>query len=49
MLVDGEQASGHERNRTRREDVEFDEQGSFAPTGWEYEWLDWEERLSGGR
>ena len=49
MLVDGEQPSGHERNRTRREDAEFDEGGYFAPTGWEYEWLDWEERLSGSR
>ena len=49
MLVDGEQASGHERNRTRREDAEFDSQGSVAPTGWEYEWLDWDERLSTDR
>ncbi len=49
MLVDGEQASGHERNRTRREDAEFDSHGYFAPTGWEYEWLDWDERLSTGR
>ncbi|ESS09232.1 MAG: protein-L-isoaspartate carboxylmethyltransferase [uncultured archaeon A07HN63] len=45
MLVDGEQPSGHERNRTRREDAEFDSQGYFAKTGWEYEWLDWDERL----
>ncbi|MFW5977918.1 MAG: protein-L-isoaspartate O-methyltransferase family protein [Halohasta sp.] len=45
MLVDGEQASAPVRNRTEREDSEFDEQGYFAPTGWEYEWLDWDERL----
>jgi protein-L-isoaspartate(D-aspartate) O-methyltransferase len=45
MLVDGEQASGPTRNRTEREDREFDEQGYFAPSGWEYEWLDWDERL----
>ena len=45
MLVDGEQPSGHERNRTRREDAEFDAQGYFAKTGWEYEWLDWDDRL----
>ena len=45
MLVDGEQPSGHERNRTRREDDEFDSQGYFAETGWEYEWLDWDDRL----
>lgn len=45
MLVDGEQASSPVRNRTQREDSEFDQQGYFAPTGWEYEWLDWDERL----
>ncbi len=45
MLVDGEQASSPIRNRTEREESEFDEQGYFAPSGWEYEWLDFEERL----
>ena len=45
MLVDGEQASAPVRNRTEREDSEFNEQGYFAPSGWEYEWLDWDERL----
>jgi len=45
LLVDGEQAGGVERNRTAREDREFAEQGYFAPTGWEQEWIDWEERL----
>ena len=45
MLVDGEQASSPVRNRTEREDSEFSEQGYFAPAGWEYEWLDWNERL----
>ncbi|WP_253737393.1 protein-L-isoaspartate O-methyltransferase family protein [Halohasta salina] len=45
MLVDGEQASAPVRNRTEREDSEFDTQRYFAPTGWEYEWLDWDERL----
>jgi len=45
MLVDGEQSSTPARNRTEREDSEFDEQGYFAPSGWEYEWLDWDERL----
>ncbi len=44
MLVDGEQ-SGIERNRTRREDAEFAEQGYFAKRGWEQEWIDWDERL----
>ncbi|WP_418281412.1 protein-L-isoaspartate O-methyltransferase family protein [Halorubrum sp. DTA98] len=45
MLVDGEQA-GVERNRTRREDAEFAEQGYFAKHGWEQEWIDWDDRLS---
>ena len=45
MLVDGEQASSPTRNRTEREDSEFSKQGYFAPSGWEYEWLDWDERL----
>lgn len=45
MLVDGEQASSPVRNRTEREDSEFGQQGYFAPSGWEYEWLDWDERL----
>ena len=43
MLVDGEQASAPVRNRTEREDSEFDSQGYFAPAGWEYDWLDFEE------
>lgn len=45
LLVEGEQPSSRERNRTRREDAEFDSQGYFAKSGWEYEWLDWDERL----
>lgn len=45
MLVDGEQASSPVRNRMEREDSEFDQQGYFAPAGWEYEWLDFDERL----
>ena len=49
LLVDGEQAGGVTRNRTEREDREFAEQGYFAPTGWEQEWIDWDERLDGGR
>ncbi|MGM0604447.1 MAG: protein-L-isoaspartate O-methyltransferase family protein [Halobacteriota archaeon] len=42
MLVEGEQASGRERNRTRREDAEFATQGYFAKHGWEHEWIDWD-------
>ena len=44
MLADGEQGS-IERNRTRREDAEFAEQGHFAKHGWEQEWIDWDSRL----
>lgn len=45
LLVEGEQAGGLSRNRMEREDREFAQQGYFAPTGWEYEWVDWEDRL----
>ncbi|XVH30415.1 protein-L-isoaspartate O-methyltransferase family protein [Haloferacaceae archaeon DSL9] len=44
LLVEGEQG-GIERNRMRREDAEFSAQGYFAPTGWEQEWIDWDEHL----
>ena len=44
LLVDGEQP-GVTRNRTRREDRERAERGPSP--GWEHEWLDWDERLSG--
>ncbi|SEP20304.1 protein-L-isoaspartate(D-aspartate) O-methyltransferase [Halogranum amylolyticum] len=47
LLVDGEQAGGLSRNRMEREDREFAQQGYFAPSGWEYEWVDWDERLDG--
>ena len=46
LLVDGEQP-GVTRNRTVREDREFAQQGYFAKHGWEHEWVDWEDRLSG--
>jgi protein-L-isoaspartate(D-aspartate) O-methyltransferase len=49
LLVDGEQRGGPARNRTEREDREFAEQGYFARTGWEYEWIDWDDRLDSGR
>jgi protein-L-isoaspartate(D-aspartate) O-methyltransferase len=49
LLVDGEQAGCRPRNRTEREDREFAEQGHFARTGWEHEWIDWDDRLDGGR
>jgi protein-L-isoaspartate(D-aspartate) O-methyltransferase len=45
MLVDGEQAGSPHRNRTEREDAEFAQQGYFARSGWEYDWVDWEDHL----
>ncbi|WP_248895204.1 protein-L-isoaspartate O-methyltransferase family protein [Haloplanus halobius] len=42
LLVEGEQAGGVTRNRTEREDREFAQQGYFAPTGWEQDWIDWD-------
>jgi protein-L-isoaspartate(D-aspartate) O-methyltransferase len=47
LLVEGEQAEAPVRNRTAREDAEFAQQGYFAKTGWEHEWIDWDERLRG--
>ena len=47
LLVEGEQAGAGVRNRTRREDAEFADQGYFARTGWEQEWIDWDDRLAG--
>lgn len=45
LLAKGEQPKGPARNRTVREDAQFAEQGYFARTGWEYEWVDWDDRL----
>ncbi|WP_119820104.1 protein-L-isoaspartate O-methyltransferase family protein [Halalkaliarchaeum desulfuricum] len=45
LLAKGERRNGPARNRTVREDAEIREQGYFAPSGWEYEWVDWEEQL----
>jgi protein-L-isoaspartate(D-aspartate) O-methyltransferase len=45
LLVEGEQGGGPARNRTKREDAEFAESGYFAPTGWEQEWIDWDEQF----
>ncbi len=47
LLVEGEQAGAGVRNRTHREDAEFSDQGYFAKTGWEHEWIDWDDRLTG--
>jgi protein-L-isoaspartate(D-aspartate) O-methyltransferase len=45
LLVEGERGDGPPRNRTEREDREFADQGYFAPTGWEQDWIDWDGRL----
>lgn len=45
LLARGERRRGPPRNRTEREDAEFARQGYFARTGWEYDWVDWGERL----
>ena len=47
MLVRGEEATTVERNRTVREDRERAERAAEVRTGWEQEWLDWDERLEG--
>ncbi|MFB6072032.1 MAG: protein-L-isoaspartate O-methyltransferase [Halobacterium sp.] len=44
LLVDGEQASAVERNRTVREDRERAARAAESRTGWEHEWIDWERR-----
>jgi protein-L-isoaspartate(D-aspartate) O-methyltransferase len=43
LLVDGEQAGSIERNRTAREDREFARRAERRRTGWEHEWIDWED------
>ncbi|MFT4948473.1 MAG: protein-L-isoaspartate(D-aspartate) O-methyltransferase, partial [Natronomonas sp.] len=42
MLVEGEQATTVERNRTRREDREFAERAARRRKGWELDWIDWD-------
>jgi len=43
MLVEGEQVDTVERNRTRREDRERARQAAQSRTGWEQEWIDWDD------
>jgi protein-L-isoaspartate(D-aspartate) O-methyltransferase len=45
MLVEGEQHGRVARNRTHREDREYAERGWHARTGWEQDWVDWDEHL----
>ncbi|WP_336035189.1 protein-L-isoaspartate O-methyltransferase family protein [Halobacterium yunchengense] len=44
LLVDGEQASAVERNRTVREDRERAARAAESRAGWEHEWIDWDGR-----
>ena len=43
LLAEGEQPTAPTRNRTEREDAEFAQQGYFAKTGWERDWIDWDD------
>jgi protein-L-isoaspartate(D-aspartate) O-methyltransferase len=45
MLVEGEQADTPERNRMHREDREFAERDAQARTGWQQEWIDWDDHV----
>jgi protein-L-isoaspartate(D-aspartate) O-methyltransferase len=42
LLVEGEQASAVERNRTVREDRERAARAAESRRGWEHEWIDWD-------
>jgi protein-L-isoaspartate(D-aspartate) O-methyltransferase len=44
LLVDGEQGSAVERNRTVREDRERAARAAESRGGWEHQWIDWENR-----
>ena len=43
LLVDGEQAGSIERNRTVREDRERARRAEERRTGWERDWIDWDD------
>ncbi|MFT4890948.1 MAG: protein-L-isoaspartate(D-aspartate) O-methyltransferase [Halobacteriales archaeon] len=42
LLVDGEQASAIERNRTEREEREHARRAAERRRGWQYDWIDWD-------
>ncbi|MFB6121672.1 MAG: protein-L-isoaspartate O-methyltransferase [Halobacteriaceae archaeon] len=42
LLVEGEQHSGVERNRTAREERERAAREAQSRTGWEQDWIDWD-------
>lgn len=43
LLIDGEQSNAIERNRTVREDRERAQRAAESRTGWEQEWIDWDD------
>jgi protein-L-isoaspartate(D-aspartate) O-methyltransferase len=43
MLVEGEQVGTLERNRTHREDREFERRNARRRRGWELDWIDWDD------
>jgi protein-L-isoaspartate(D-aspartate) O-methyltransferase len=45
LLLEGEQSGAVERNRTNREDLEYARQRAESRTGWEQEWIEWDDRL----
>ncbi|WP_336000874.1 protein-L-isoaspartate O-methyltransferase family protein [Halorientalis halophila] len=49
MLVEGEQADTPERNRTRREDREYERRDARRRRGWEQSWIDWDEAADAER
>jgi len=42
LLVEGEQSGSVERNRTHREDREFQRRAQSRKRGWELDWIDWD-------
>jgi len=42
LLVDGEQPTALERNRTEREDAERAARAAQTQTGWERDWIEWD-------
>jgi len=45
LLVEGEQHGAVERNRTEREERERADRWAQSRTGWEQDWIDWDDRL----
>lgn len=43
LLVTGEQSGAIERNRTAREDRELEARSAIRRSGWEQQWIDWDD------